>query len=150
MFRTVSSRSNHYIRTLAGNLALARRPERTDIPLGLLISRVQRGVLASFHFAVACGNSINSGAVTAVFFYFSPSLLSSLLASRFAKVVSERRFLRTNLVLNFKSGALRTLSIFGDGSEEESIGRSDDHCTWLVQNDSVPPRRLGSSRLRLC
>ena len=57
-------------------------------------------------------------------FYFSPSLLSSLLASRFAKVVSERRFLRTNLVLNFKSGALRTLSIFEDGSEEAERSES--------------------------
>ena len=84
MFITVSSRSNHYIRTLAGNLALARRPERTDIPLGLLISRVQRGVLASFHFAVACGNSINSSAVTAVFFTFHCPCFpaSSILASR--------------------------------------------------------------------
>ena len=52
-------------------------------------------------------------------------------------------------MLRFKSGDLGTIYIFGDGSEEGSIKEANDHCTRLVEDDAVPPRRPGSSRLCL-
>ena len=91
---------------------------------------------------------LNSGIAT-VQCYFTLPLFSSLVGSHLAKVLSELIFVRTLLVIYFKSGDLGTICIFGDGSEEESIGRTDDHGTRLVEDDSVPPRRPGSSRLRL-
>ena len=51
--QTVISRLNYKIQLSAGIPVLARRLEKTELPLGLLILRVQRGVLASFHFVVA-------------------------------------------------------------------------------------------------
>ena len=123
-----------------------RKLEKTELPLGLLILRVQRGVLSSFHFVAMRVVGLSRSPPTYKYrrrdcvFYFSLPLLPSLLAFCFAKVLSERRFLRTNLVLNFKSGALRTLCIFGDGSEEGSIKRAYDNCARLVEDDSIPPR----------
>ena len=82
---------------------------------------------------------LNSGFATPQC-YFTLPLLSSLLVCHLAEVLSELIFVRTLLVIDFKSGDLGTIWIFEDGSEEESIGRSDDHRTRLIENDSVPPR----------
>ena len=133
---------------MVGNLALFRKLEKTELPLGLLnLTRAARG---SFVFPLARPPPTYKYWRRDCVFYFSLPLLPSLLAFCFAKVLSECRLLRTNLVLNFKSGALRTLCIFGDGSEEGSIKRADNNCARLVEDDSVPPRRPGSSGLRLC
>jgi len=133
---------------LAGNLALFHKLEKTELPLGLLILRVQHGVLSSFH-SLAPPPTYKYWRRDCVF-YFSLPLPPSLLAFPLAKVLSEHVFLRTIPVLNFKGGDLRTFCIFGDGSEEGSIKRVDDNCARLVEDDSVPPRRPGSSGLRLC
>ena len=82
---------------------------------------------------------LNSGVATAQC-YFTLPLLSNLLVCRFAEALSELIFVRTLLVIHFKSGDLGTIWIFGDGSVEESIGRSDDDRTRLIEDDSVPPR----------
>ena len=88
---------------------------------------------------LALAPPLNSGVATAQS-YFTLPLLSSLLVCHLAEVLSEFIFVRTLLVINFKSGDRGTIWIFGDGSEEESLGRSDDHRTRLVEDDSVPPR----------
>ena len=49
--QTVISRLNYKIQLSAGIPVLARRLEKTELPLGLLILDVQRGARMSFHLA---------------------------------------------------------------------------------------------------
>ena len=97
---------------------------------------------------LALAPPLNSGVTTAQC-YFTLPLLSSLLVCHLAEVLSELIFVRTLLVIYFKSGSLGTIWIFGDGSEEESIGRSDDHRTWLVEASSLLTMSALLRRVRL-
>ena len=135
---------------LAGNVALIHKFKKTVLPLGhLSLTRATRG---SFVFSLTRSPLSYKYWRHNFYFYFylSLPLLPCLLAFPLAKVLSELVFLRSVLVLNFKGGDLRTLCIFGDGSEEGSIKRTDDNCARLVEDDSVPPRRPSSSGLHLC
>ena len=75
---------------------------------------------------LALAPPLNSGIAT-MQCYFTLPLFSSLVASHLAKVLSAFVLLRTPLVLRFKSGDLRTVCIFGDGSEEGFVEGVDDN-----------------------
>ena len=67
------------------------------------------------------------------------TLLSSLLASSFAKFLSEF-VLRIHLAQHLKGGDLGTISIFGDGSEEGPVKEANDNRTRPVEDDAIPAR----------
>ena len=92
--------------------------------------------------------SLNSGVTTAQS-YFTLPLLSSLLVCHLAEVPAELIFVRSLLVIHFKSGDRGTVWIFGYGSEEESLGRSDNHHTWLVEASSLRTMSALLRRVRL-